>query len=437
MKVFSTADELYTDLELATDNFSTLKDKSKALDLAATYAFSENGGLKKLARKIILETAKTNSIYPASVYRLFKKIGSGEIINNFTIPAINIRTLTFDTSKLLFSLMQRHSIGPVVFEIAKSEMGYTFQRPEEYSTVILAAAIAAGHKGPVFIQGDHFQINPEKYKADPEKEVKGIESLIEEAVASKFLQIDIDASTVVNLEKEDLLEQQKHNFEITARLTKLIRGLEPDDDPVSIGGEIGHIGGKNSTIEEFRAFMQGYAQKITGDGISKVSVQTGSSHGGTPLADGTVKKVSLDFSVLKSIGECAIEEYSLAGAVQHGASTLPIEYFTEFPKNNCVEIHLATGFQNTVYDHMPKELHEEINEWVEENLKDEWSEGQSKEQFLYKSRKKAFGHFKRELWGLRREEKGPITQALEKQFEEIFEKLNVYGSEELLKDYAR
>src|SRR5215471_19331607 len=36
----------------------------------------------------------------------------------------------------------------------------------------------------------------------------------------------------------------------------------------------------------------------------------------------------------------------MAGAVQHGASTLPPEYFGHFPDHDCAEIHLATEFQN-------------------------------------------------------------------------------------------
>lgn len=438
MKVFRSSTELYKELGLDPSHASVPQDlKDKAFNLAATYVFSDSDDLRQLAKKIILNTARDQGIYSASIYNLYKNVGCGDIRQDFTVPAINIRALTFDTSALLFSLMQKHKIGPLIFEIAKSEMGYTQQRPEEYSTVILAAAIYSGYNGPVFIQGDHFQVNPERFRSDPEKEIAGIEDLIREAIKAEFFQIDIDASTIVDLEQESLYEQQKHNFEVTARLTGLIREIENKNDPISIGGEIGHIGGKNSSVEEFQAFMQGYNDKIGTTGISKVSVQTGSSHGGVPLADGTIKKVSIDFSVLSEIGKCAKKDYGLAGAVQHGASTLPTEYFDKFPQNNTIEIHLATGFQNTVYDRIPKDLHEEINTWVEKNLREEWSKDQSKEQFLYKSRKKAFGPFKKQLWELRREDKEPIIRALEAQFEEIFMKLNIYQTSGLLKDYER
>ena len=73
-------------------------------------------------------------------------------------------------------------------------------------------------------------------------------------------------------------------------------------------------------------------------------------HGGVPLPDGGVAEVKLDFEVLRELGVVA-REYGLAGAVQHGASTLPDELFHRFPAVETAEIHLATGFQNALYEH--------------------------------------------------------------------------------------
>ena len=81
-----------------------------------------------------------------------------------------------------------------------------------------------------------------------------------------------------------------------------------------------------------------------------MSVQTGTSHGGVPLPDGGVAEVKLDFDVLRELGEVA-RAHGLAGAVQHGASTLPDELFHRFPAVETAEIHLATGFQNAIYEH--------------------------------------------------------------------------------------
>jgi len=141
---------------------------------------------------------------------------------------------------------------------------------------------------------------------------------------------------------------------MTARLAKFIRAHEPAGVTVSIGGEIGEVGKHNSTVEELTEYVDGF-RALVGPGfkggIAKVSVQTGTSHGGIPLPDGTIAKVKLDFDTLESLSKLSREKYGFAGAVQHGASTLPSELFGEFPKRGACEIHLATEFQNMIFDH--------------------------------------------------------------------------------------
>jgi len=259
--------------------------------------------------------------------------------------------------------------------------------------------------------------------------------LIKEAIEVHFYNIDIDASTLVDLKKENLDEQQKTNYEVTAEMTQYIRELQPENVVISVGGEIGHIGGKNSTVEDFEAFMKGYTSLIKEEGISKVSVQTGTSHGGVPLPDGTMAKIKLDFSVLDSIGKVAREKYGLGGAVQHGASTLPNELFDRFPASGTLEIHLATGFQNIVYDNMPKSLREEMHVWVGENCKEEREEGWSDEQFIYRTRKKAIGPFKQKLWELPDNQKEPIRKALAAQLTLLFKELNVVNTRGIVDKY--
>src|SRR5262249_42315673 len=63
------------------------------------------------------------------------------------------------------------------------------------------------------------------------------------------------------------------------------------------------------------------------------------------------------------------------------------------------EIHLATGFQNLLYDggFLPQDLQNEMFDWLRQNCADERTPGQTEEQFLYKTRKKAYGPFKRRL----------------------------------------
>ena len=134
-------------------------------------------------------------------------------------------------------------------------------------------------------------------------------------------------------------------------------------------------------------------------GLSKISVQSGTSHGGVVLADGSIADVKLDLDTLERLSKVARDEYGLAGAVQHGASTLPDSAFHNFPKRETAEIHLATNFQNMLFDHMPAALRDEIYEWLDENAKDERKATDSDEQFFYKTRKKALGPFKQQLLG--------------------------------------
>ncbi|MBI4096882.1 MAG: class II fructose-bisphosphate aldolase [Candidatus Levybacteria bacterium] len=402
--------------------------------LINTAVFSQDGQQKEEARAEIRKLAKSQGIFPASIFPLYQAFGKKEV-SGFTVPAVNIRTLTYDTARIIFSLMKKHHIGTVIFEIARSEMDYTDQRPDEYAVSVLAAAIKENYSGPIFLQGDHFQLSKRRFTENQESEIQKIRDLATEAIQAQFFNIDIDASTLVDLEKPILSEQQKTNFEVTATLTKHIRSLEPKGTTIAIGGEIGHIGGKNSTTADFGAFMEGYLALLDIPGISKVSVQTGTSHGGVPLPDGTMADIKLDFSVLANVGKVAREKYGLGGAVQHGASTLPSELFGEFVKAETLEIHLATGFQNIVYDTMPTSLRKEMHQWTKDNCQKEREEGWSDEQFVYKMRKIALGPFKQKLWELTNEDKAPIREKLRDQFAFLFEKLNVFDTRSVVDRY--
>ncbi len=407
-------------------------------DLVYTAVFSEDEDTKEEAKSIIRDIANEFGAISSSIHDLYMAMGRGET-RDFTTPAVNIRGMTYDVARQIFKVANKHNVGAFIFEIAKSEIGYTFQRPSEYATVVLAAAVKEGYKGPVFIQGDHFQFNAKKYNEDPEKELQSIQELTKEAIEAGFYNIDIDPSTLVDYSKPTVKEQQYHNYVNTAKMTKFIREIEPEEITVSVGAEIGHIGGKNSTVEEFEAFMEGYLENIPEGmaGISKMSVQTGTEHGGIPLPSGEVAEVKLDFDVLREIGKVAREKYGLGGTVQHGASTLPDELFDKFPKSNCCEIHLATGFQNIMYENIPEDFKNKIYEYLKENFKNEWKEGWTEEQFIYKTRKKGFGPFKYEWWTLEDSVKNKVLEALYNKFEFLFDKLAVFGTKEYTDKYIK
>ncbi len=164
-------------------------------------------------------------------------------------------------------------------------------------------------------------------------------------------------------------------------------------------------------------------------------MQTGTSHGGVVLPDGTLAKVKIDFETLRQLSEMARKDYGLSGAVQHGASTLPEEAFHMFPETGTSEVHLATGFQNIIYDsrHLPADFREEVYKFIKSEYAKEKKEDQTEEQFIYSTRKKGFGPMKKNWWDLPAAIKGPIMKELEDKFELLFDKLKVVNTVEIVK----
>ena len=439
---FSSVDELVSAVApVATIDGDAITVKGQAgpdlIDaLAHTAAFGATPEIKGTARWVIRALASEKGVRPSSVHDLYLAMGRGEA-GGFTVPAMNIRMATYYTARAVFRAANQAGAGAFIFEIARSEIGYTEQRPHEYAAVVLAAALREGHEGPVFFQGDHVQVNLKKYKSpDRDKELEALRTLIREEVAAGFYNIDIDTSTLVDLDKTTLDEQQAVNCDLCADFTKYIREHEPKGVTVSVGGEIGEVGGHNSNVHELHAFMRGYIKALADKGehlvgISKISVQTGTAHGGFVAADGKVRTdVKLDLVALEELSRIARTEYGLGGAVQHGASTLPPDAFDAFPKAGACEIHLATDFQNMVYEHpsFPKALKDEMYAWTAEHAAEERKPTDTEQQFLYKGRKKAIGPFKKQLWGLEPSVRDAIGASLEQRFSFLMAQLKIGGT---------
>lgn len=317
----------------------------------------------------------------ASTYKLYKKMANDkEGKFEFTVPAFNIRTLTFDVARAIFKAAQKTSTGVFIIELAKSEMGYTNQTPKEYAENCLKAAKAEKFEGAIFLQGDHFKI-----KQNTPEAVQELEELITESIEADFYNIDIDCSAL----------QLEENIKLTNYFVSFINNIKISkyqNIKISIGGEIGEIGGENTSPVTLKKFLQGVK------GISKVAVQTGTSHG---------KGGEVDFELVKELGRIA-KEHGLAGIVQHGASTLPDDVFEKFPKSDVCEIHLSTGINQIVIDNLPDELKASIKT------------------------KKDLGPLKKEICGIEQEYKDKIVQELEKKFSFFFEKLNVKNTSSLV-----
>ncbi len=413
-----------------------------AMDALVREAVFGNPAERDIARWLLWELGQRHGVRPASIHDLYMARGRGEV-PPFTTPAINVRVMAYDSARAVFRAARGLDVGAVILEIARSEIAYTDQRPAEYVAVLQGAALREGFVGPLFVQGDHVQVNAKKYAVDPETELQAIRSLIDEEIAAGFYNIDVDTSTLVDLSQQTLDAQQRVNYERAAELTRHVREREPRGVTVSVGAEIGEVGGKNSDVHELAAFMDGYNRTVARlgayAGISKISVQTGTSHGGVVLADGSIAKVQLDLDALRALSHDARTKYGLGGAVQHGASTLPPDAFGHFPGCEAIEIHLATNFQNIVFDHprLPAPVKAEVAAWVKHECADEWKKGDTEEQFLYKSRKKAIGPFKRALWDLPPDVRAAIGADLERTFSFLFEKLKVQGTRGITDRHVR
>jgi len=316
----------------------------------------------------------------ASIYNLYQKIVN-ENLAGFTVPAFNIRALAFDTACALFRAAKKEKVGPFIIEIAKSEMEYTNQPPEEFSEVISAAALKENWQGPIFLQADHFKIK----KGEG---VGGLENLLKRAIAVGFYNIDIDCSAL----------PLKENIEKTNYFIEFIRQNQPVGIIINVGGEVGQIGGANTTVEELDEFLQGVK------GISKVAVQTGTSHG---------KGGQIDWRLLQALSQKA-KDFGLAGIVQHGASTLPDREFSKFPQAGVCEIHLATELMDIVLESkdFPRELKEKIKT------------------------KNDLGANKEGILSMPQRIRDKISRQLEKKFVFFFKQLNVAGTKKLIQEYS-
>jgi hypothetical protein len=380
-------------------------------------------------------------LIPATIQGLYVARGQGKWPGR-TVPAMNLRGWTYQTSRAAFRAARKMGAGLLIFEQALMESIYAMQPPAEYTAAVLAAGMREGHTGPIFLQADHDQINAKQYAAAPAKETERLSAVIREQIAASFFNIDVDASTVVDLSPPSLVEQQRVNAELTARFTRLVRTLEPAGVTISVGAEIGEVGAHNTTPEELRAFMVTYPAALAaaggGAGITKVSVNSGTYHGGKVLPDGSLAKVPVAFDTLRDISRVSREEFGLAGAVQHGASTLPMDYFGKFPESGTMEIHLALGFNNLIFDHprLPQEVKDEIRAYCFTHHANERKPDQTEAQFIYTTRKKAWAGMKERFWNLPADIQEAIMVSLEEMFRDMFVRMNVGQTGELVAQHS-
>jgi fructose/tagatose bisphosphate aldolase len=407
--------------------------------------------VQALSRWIIGEGAQQLNVKLASPQEAYVAIAEGRINREMSFPAVNIRVGTLDTARALFKAANDNKVGALIVEIARSEMGYTNQSPAEYSAVLQDAAMLEGFEGPLFLQGDHVQLKSKPVRDGGEtgtKEINAHRKLIKELLAAGFGSIDLDMSPFERRTEENLSfeEQQAENARLTAEKIADVRALEKElviPWTVLLGGETGEVGKMNTRKEDLEAYGEGIIANMKqlgidpALGIRKIAVNDGTAHGGTPLPDGSVADVAIAFDILKMATEFG-RKYGWAGSVQHGASTLPDNAFSLFPKNKAVEVHLATGFQNITFDtgvYKVKGAQSEIEQFLADKFRGEWKAGKTFAQFAYSTRKQATGPFKWMIWTMPEDIRAKVSENLYDQFTFLFQQLGVVNTKDLIAEH--
>lgn len=391
----------------------------------------------------IREAAHAADIVPASIQDLYMARAAGGWMGK-TVPAMNLRGWTYNTCRAVFRAARGMNAALFIFEQAVAESIFAAQPPAEYTAAVLAAALREGYRGPVFIQADHDQVNAKAYMADSAAEIRRLEDIMRVQIAAGYYNIDIDASTVVDLSLPTIEDQQRLNAELTAHFTKHVRALEPEGVTISLGAEIGEVGHENTTPEELRAFMAVYPRALNSGGkaltgVSKISINSGTYHGGNIQPDGTLAAVTVDYALLKTISDICRAEFNMAGAVQHGASTLPQAQLSQFAPTGAVEIHLALGFNNLIFDHpsLPQAIKDEIRDYTFTHHLNERKASDTDAQFLYTTRKKSWKVMKERFWNLPEQIQADILASLQDMFHDMFTRMNIAGTHKLVSETTR
>lgn len=409
----------------------TNSDLLKGLDLAAReLALADEGQPGRIAE--MTAQARAHGVYPASIGPVYRALAAGRVAP-LTVPAINLRGMTYDLARAVWQVVREMDAGPVIFELAPSESRAGRQTFGEYATLVLAAAVREGYRGPVFLQVDHFQVD----RLDPQADA-AFQNWCAQAAAAGMLQVDFDASGLTA--HNDAVAPQAACAWATAAAVRYHDRLAPEADVV-FGAEVGEIGGANTTVDDLREFMVAYAAAPgPAPELDKISVNTGTTHGGLVDATGQPGAMPLDFARLAELSSVARQEFGLPGVVQHAASTLSLAQLAQLPALGVCEVHLATGIQNCVFDH--PQFDPDLRARMAAELLDTHTEAEGHDrregaeltpaQRFYAGRWTSWGQFKHELWNLPEQSRAAIRVSLVEWCALVFGALRVTGSRPLL-----
>jgi hypothetical protein len=176
--------------------------------------------------------------------------------------------------------------------------------------------------------------------------------------------------------------------------------------------------------------------------LDKISAQTGTTHSGIVLPDGTTGRMSVDFDLISALSKQA-RQFGWSGLVQHGASTLQFEDLAHLPQAGVIEVHLATQIQNILFDHpaFPLDLRDQMKRELVSAARSaegdhlDTSEDLSEAQRFYQARWAAWGIYKTQLWQLPPEVIAQVSDSLANWATAIFQALQVNNRDQVLTDY--
>ncbi len=380
---------------------------------------------------LIREAAAGQVNYAASAHGLYKVLG-GPGAERITLPALSSRALTYDFARACFMGARERAAEAFVF-ILPEQRGDGIVSPLEFATCVLGAAIKERHQGPVFLLADHIRPDPQRWRADHDRELERLHDQIDEAFAAGFCNFDFDAASLVDYTRPGYEEQQQANAWACAELAAYVHGIEPTGVACAVGGVIGELCEKEQNTKEIRAFSDAFIMELadrtpSAPGLSKILLHTGRTQ--PESGDGSV----IDLDLLSDLGEIARREYGLCLGVR-GFAIHAEEQLDRFRDSNVAEVHLPDLFEHIILEHPAcREVTVQMDHWAEGQLGIERPPGQSDDQFRYYGRKRAITEFKKAMWDLPAESHAAIVQTLKERLTQVFDRTGCTNTAGLVRD---
>lgn len=410
--------------------------------LAYESVFHEDPAMRSRVRWVILQLCAEDRIFPASLQSFSESRARGDA-GGLTVPVLCLPTLTYDLACAVFRAATRQRVGLFSFALSRADLETTGQAFDEYSAVIMGAALRECWQGPVFLQAGPLRIDADRFAVRRAAEMSALKYLLEQALQAGFYNVDLDMSTLTDSTRSGLHGPIPLNCAWTAELTGYIRRIEPRGVTVSIGAALGAAADRNSNEEDLHSFMSGYAKALDdvrygAKGISKIAVQTQALPSGIPLSDGHILSAHMDLNTLRRLSQLARERYGLSGAVQRGAAELPWESFDRFVAADAAEIHMAGELQDVIVEalHMHSTLPAEMDRYLKREYSAEWPADMSEAHFLHCLRGRVWKAFKKPLWDLPPDTRAAISQSVEAVLGVVFEQCAVVRTRELALEYS-